>query len=246
MTFGLDGKVALVTGGGRNIGREISLTLARHGCDVVVNDLAGADATAAEVRALGRRALAAAADVTDAGAVNAVCARAATELGRLDVVINCAVVLQHAPFLELDDARWRRMFDVIVNGAMNTSRAALPIMVERGGGSVVFISGAVIHRGTWPHLAAAKTALHGLARGLAKEFGPRGVRVNVVSPSTVGDVSRDHARDDERARAEIAITPLGRLATMTDVANVVTFLAGDMSSFVTGQSIHVNGGQYMP
>jgi len=248
VTLGLDGKVALVTGGGRNIGRQICLTLADHGCDVVVNvrsNVAEAKAVADEIASRGRRALAIAADVGDAAAVDDMVARAKAELGRVDVLVNCAARLHHVPFAELTPAQWQDLVGVVLNGPINTCRAVLPLMVEQGSGSIVNVSGTVVFYGTWPHLAAVKAGIHGLTRGLAREYGPRGVRVNVIVPSTV-DTVRPVPRDPERVAQEIARTPLRRFAKTREIADVVAFLAGDLSSFVTGQAIHVNGGQYMP
>ena len=244
----LAGKVALVTGGGRNIGRQICLTLAEHGCDVVVNvrtSLDEANAVAEEVRALGRRAMPIAADVGDAAAVDAMVERAQAELGRIDVLINNAVRLQHVRFLEMTDACWQELLSVVLNGPINTCRAVIPLMIAQGGGSIVNITGTVVVWGTWPHLAAVKTAVHGLTRGLAREFGPRGIRVNAITPSTI-ETATPTPRDPDRLAAEIARTPLGRVGTTHEVADVCAFLAGDQSSFVTGQTIHLNGGQYMP
>jgi NAD(P)-dependent dehydrogenase (short-subunit alcohol dehydrogenase family) len=248
MTLGLDGKVSLVTGGGRNIGRQICLTLAGHGSDVVVNvrsNIAEARAVSAEIEALGRRAMPIAADVSDSAAVAKMVDAAKERFGHIDVLVNCAAVLHHLPFLEVTDAMWREMAGTVLNGPINTCRAVIPLMVAQGSGSIVNISGTVVVFGTWPHLGAAKAGLHGLTRGLAREFGPRGVRVNIVVPSTV-DTIRKTPRDPARVAAEIARTPLGRFARTTEIADVVAFLAGDMSSYVTGQSIHVNGGQAMP
>ncbi|MBI4171336.1 MAG: SDR family oxidoreductase [Actinobacteria bacterium] len=248
MSLGLEGKVALVTGGGRNIGRQVCLTLAGHGCDVVVNvrsDLARGEAVADEVRALGRRAIAVAANVADGAAVRAMVDRAKAEIGHVDVLVNCAAPRGHVRFLEMSEEQWRELWGVIVEGAINTSRAVIPLMLERGSGSIITISGSVAVTGTWPHMAAAKAALHGLTRGLAREFGPRGIRANVVVPTTI-ETAKDRPQSAERVAAEIAATPLGRHGTPREVADVCAFLASDMSSFVTGQAIHVNGGQLMP
>lgn len=118
-------------------------------------------------------------------------------------------------------------------------------MIRQGGGSIVNISGTVVFYGTWPYLAAAKAGLHGLTRGLAREFGPKGVRVNIVVPSTI-DTDKKVPTAPERLAVEIARTPLGRLGETREVSDVVAFLASDLSSYVTGQTIHLNGGQYMP
>jgi len=247
-TLRLDGKVALVTGGGRNIGRQVCLTLAAHGCDVAVNvrsNLAEGNAVADEVKALGRRALAIAADVGDAGAVRAMVDRTRRELGRIDVLVNCASPRGHVAFLELDDARWHQLSRVIIDGAINTCRAVIPVMLEQGSGSIISISGSVAFTGTWAHMAAAKAALHGLTRGLAREFGPRGIRVNIVVPTTIETV-KERPQSAERVAAEIAATPLGRFGRPREVADVCAFLASDLASYVSGQTIHVNGAQLMP
>jgi 3-oxoacyl-[acyl-carrier protein] reductase len=248
VTLGLDGKVALVTGAGRNIGRQVALTLAGHGCDVVVNvrtDAAQATAVADEVRALGRRAIAVTADVGDAAAVQAMVDRARRELGRIDVLVNCASPRGHVRFLELDDAQWHELSRVIIDGAINTCRAVIPVMLEQGGGSIVTISGSVAFTGTWAHMAAAKAALHGLTRGLAREFGPRGIRVNIVVPTTI-ETAKDKPQSAERIATELAATPLGRFGKTGEVADVIAFLASDMASYVSGQTLHVNGAQLMP
>lgn len=243
----LQGRVAIVTGGGRNIGRQICLTLAHHGCDVGVvvhANLAGARSVAEEVEALGRRAIPIAADVGDPEAVRAMVETVHRTFGRIDVLVNAAAYLPHVRFLELTDPDWERLSSVVIEGPINTCRAVLPIMVAQGSGSVVNITGTVAFTGTWPHLAAAKAAVHGLTRGIAREFGPSGVRANVIVPSTI-DTQKARPQAPERVAAELARTPLGRIGTRHEVADVCAFLASDLASFVTGQSIHVNGGQYM-
>src|SRR5882724_236996 len=143
----LDGKVALVTGGGRNIGRQICLRLAEDGADVVVNvrtSLDEANAVAEEVRAFGRRGLPIAADVGDAAAVNAMVEQVQAKLGRVDVLVNNAVSLQHIKFLEMNDARWQELLSVVLNGPINTCRAVIPLMMAQGGGSIINLTGTVV------------------------------------------------------------------------------------------------------
>lgn len=248
MTFALEGKVALVTGGGRNIGRQICLTLAEHGCDVAVNvrsDLAAARAVAEEVSVMDRRAVPIAADVGDASAVGDMVDRIKAQLGRIDILVNSAAIRPHVKFLDLTEAIWQEVLAVDLSGPLHTCRAVLPLMVAQGSGSIINISGTVAFFGTRPHLAAAKAGLHGLTRGLAREFGEYGIRVNIIVPSTIDTISAA-PQDPERIGAEISRTPLHRLGRTRDVADVCAFLASDMSSFITGQTIHVNGGQYMP
>jgi NAD(P)-dependent dehydrogenase (short-subunit alcohol dehydrogenase family) len=222
--------------------------LAEQGCDVVVNvhsRLADAEAVADEVRALGRRATPIAADVADAAAVGVIVERPRAEQGRIDVLVNCAAKRLHGGFLELSDEEWQDGLGVVLQGPINTCRAVLPLMLAQGTGSIVNISGTVVYFGSWTHMATVKSALHGLTRGLAHEFGPRGVRANVIVPSTIETV-RDHPQAPAQVAAEIARTPLGRLGQPREVADVCVFLASERSSYVTGQAIHVNGGQLMP
>jgi 3-oxoacyl-[acyl-carrier protein] reductase len=248
VTRSLVGRVAIVTGGGRNIGRQICLTLAQHGCDVVVNvrtDLAAAESVAAEVEALGRRALPIVADVSDRAAVEALVERTRARFGRIDVLVNNAGIYPHVPFLELTEAMWQEVLAVDLSGPLYACRAVLPSMLAQGSGSIITISGTVVFYGSWAYLAAAKGGLHGLTRGIAREFGPKGIRANIVVPSTI-ETLKKVPQPPERVAAEIARTPLGRLGEVREVADVCAFLASDESSYITGQSLHVNGGQFMP
>jgi 3-oxoacyl-[acyl-carrier protein] reductase len=246
MTLGLEGKVALVTGGGRNIGREICLVLAERGCDVIVNartNIAEARSVADEAKALGRRAVALTADVSDPAAVRSMVEGAASELGHIDVLVNAASPRGRSGLLDTTDEEWALLKGGIVDGPINTSRAVVPLMLARGGGSIVNIVGAVAYTGTYPHMAAAKAAVIGLTRGLAREYGPKGIRVNCVVPTMIDTGA---SRDPKRVAKEIELTLLGRLGTPREVANAVAFLASDLASYITGQALHVNGGQLMP
>jgi 3-oxoacyl-[acyl-carrier protein] reductase len=242
----LMGKVALVTGAGRNIGRAIALRYAREGADVVINTRSNereADAVADEVRALGRRSLTYVADVGLPEGTAALTAAALDEFGRVDVLVNCAAIRPHTPFLELPDSLWEDVRRVVLDGAIQCTRALLPSMIARRSGSVLFIAGegawaGGAHRG---HIGAAKMGLIGLCRSLATEFGPHGVRFNVVAPGRI-DTTR-HAGSPLPADLDVEGIPLRRLGHVDDVANACLFLVGEQASFITGQTLHVNGGQ---
>jgi len=247
-SLGLTDKVAIVTGGGRNIGREICLTLARHGCDVVVNvrsNTEEGESVAGEVKSLGRRALLVVADVGDPAAVTCMVEQAVDHFGRVDVLVNNATYRPGVKFLEMSDEMMERVFAVTLFGPVHACRAVLPHMMSQGSGSIVSISGTVVHLGSWTQLAAAKAGVVGLTRGIAKEFGPAGIRANLIEPSTI-DTINERPPLPEKVAAELGRTPLGRIGERREVAEVCAFLAGDMSSFITGQTIHVNGGQFMP
>jgi len=243
----LEGRVGLVTGAGRNIGRQICLTLAERGCDVAVvvrSNLEEAQAVVEAVAQRGRRAVAIAADVGDASAVRRMAETASRAFGRIDVLVNNAVLRDHVGFTELTDDAWARVWAVNVSGPLLACRAVVPLMIERGGGSIVNVTGIAQYTGGAAHMATVKAALHGLTRGLAHEFGPQGVRANCIVPSAT-ETTRPAARDPVHDEALLLRTPLRRLGTVADVASAVAFLASDESAYITGQSLHVNGGQYM-
>lgn len=241
----LDGRVALVTGSSRNIGRAVALRLAAEGADIVVNaraDAAEAEAVAEEVRALGRSALPILADVSDRAQVEAMVARAIERFGRVDLLLNAAAIRPHRPFLELSPADWARVRGVILDGAFHCTQAVLRSMVEQRYGRVVFFVG----DGAWSggaeraHVSAAKMGLVGLCRSLATEFAPHGIRLNVISPGRV-DTTRDPAWYPGPMDRVDGI-PLGRLGQPADIADACLFLVSDDSRWMTGQTLHVNGG----
>jgi 3-oxoacyl-[acyl-carrier protein] reductase len=240
----LDGKVALITGSGRNIGRATALRFAAEGAAVVVNaraDRAAVEAVAGEIRALGSRALPVVADVGDQGQVKAMVERAVAEFGKVDVLISAAAIRPHKPFLEITAADWHRVRGTVLDGAIFCSQAVLPSMLAAGGGSAVFIAG----DGAWAggaeraHIGAAKMGLIGLSRSLASEFAPGNVRFNVLAPGRV-DTIREGGKPT--SKDAVASIPLGRLGHVNDIASALLFLVSDESSWITGQTLHVNGG----
>ncbi len=238
--------VALVTGASRGIGAAIAETLAMQGFDVAVgygSDADGAARTAAAVSALGRRAVALKADVSDDVEAAELVAAAETELGPLDAVILNAGITRDGLFVRMSVEDWRAVIDTNLTGAFYVSRAAVRGMLRRRSGSIVAVSSIVGLTGNagQANYAAAKAGMIGMVKSLAKEVGGRGIRVNAVAP---GYVTTDMTADlsDEQRDQILASTPLGRLGTPADVADAVAFLCSDAATFVTGSVIRVDGG----
>jgi 3-oxoacyl-[acyl-carrier protein] reductase len=242
----LAGKVALVTGAGKNIGRAIALTLARDGAKVVVNgrsDAAAIEAVAAEIRAAGGQAEAVLADVSDPDAV----ARLVAQAGPVDILVCNAGLRRQTPFLEMSLAEWREILSVALDGAFILSRAVLPGMVARGGGSIVALSGISTHVGTpnRAHVSASKAGLEGLMRAIAVEFAPQGIRANCVAPGAVDTTRGASAGAMPAGLGREEGIPMRRKASVEEIASVVRMLAGPEGGYVTGQTIHVNGGSFL-
>ena len=243
----LEGKTALVTGSGRNIGRSIALALARDGADVVVNarsNRAEAEAVAAEVGELGRRALPVLADVGDKEQLEALLDQALDKFGGLDIVVNNAATRPHKPFAEMTYDDWRGVLATDLDSAFLTTKAALPGMMQKGWGRVVNLSGLQAFQGRHggAHISAAKVGLIGLTRALATELGPSGIVVNCIVPGAI-DTSREGLSNATRGSARIAEIPVGRLGYTDDIASLCAFLCSDAAGFINGQTIHCNGGE---
>jgi 3-oxoacyl-[acyl-carrier protein] reductase len=241
----LQGKVALVTGSGRNIGRATALKLAGEGAHVVVNARTNrkeAEAVAAEARSLGVTALALLADVADRAQVGRMFSAALEEFGRIDILINNAAIRPSTPFVEVTQQEWEQVRGVVLDGAVYCTQAVLPSMLKNRFGRIVFLAGdgAFVGVTERAHVSAAKMGLVGLARSLATELGPHNIRVNVVSPGSV-DTARDPSWYPQGAPRATNV-PLGRQATPDEIAAACLFLVSDESGYVTGQTLHVNGG----
>ncbi len=246
----LAGKVALVTGSVRRIGRATALAAARDGAAVVVHARDSrdeAEATAAEIKALGVDALVCLADITDETAVRAMVGKVRERFGRLDVLVNNAGIRAQVPFGEMSLAQWRSMLSVILDGAFIVTSASLPLMKASGqGGVIVNIGGGSAHVGALhrAHVVTAKAGLVGFTRALATELGPLGITVNCVAPGriggqrskTAGAAPPDHGGAQELFKRE------GR---PEDVAAMIRPLWLPTGAYMTGQTLHVDGGRYL-
>jgi 3-oxoacyl-[acyl-carrier protein] reductase len=243
------GKVALVTGAGKNIGRAIALDLAGRGASVVVNgrsDRSAVDAVVAEINETGGRAIGCLADVTDPSATQRMVQDAVAAFGGIDVLVSNAGLRRQTPFLEMALAEWREILSVALDGAFILARAAVPHMLGRGGGAIVALSGISTHLGTPNrcHVSASKAGLEGLMRALAIELAPHRITCNCVAPGAVDTVRGASAGGASSAMAERGI-PLGRKAAVEEISAAVRYLAGPDARYVTGQTLHVNGGVFL-
>jgi 3-oxoacyl-[acyl-carrier protein] reductase len=246
----LEGRVALITGAVRRIGRAVALALAGDGAAVVINTRRSrdeAEAVAAEIEGRGGRALVQLADVTDETAVQAMLEATVQHFSRLDILINNAADRQQKPLPEISLAEWRHITGIIVDGAFLCARACLPHMVAAGGGTVVNIGGVSAHAGARnrAHVITAKAALVGLTKAIAVEFADRGITANCVVPGKIGG-ERSRTSGESPTMGGGAHPIVGREGTPEDVAAVVRQLCLPASRYITGQTIHVSGGMYLP
>jgi 3-oxoacyl-[acyl-carrier protein] reductase len=244
----LEGRVAIVTGSGRNIGRAIALALAAGGAAVVINarsNRAEADAVVREVEGGGGQALACLADVTDGAAVKAMAQAALARFGRIDILVNNAGIRNEKAFAEMTLAEWRAVMAVVLEGAFLCAQACLPALRKSDAGAIVNIGGLSAHTGSRDraHVIAAKAGLVGLTRALAHDLAADGVTVNCVSPGLI-----ERARDPNLPQPQhhqLNRTLRGSYGVADDVASVVRFLCGPGARFITGQTIHANGGAFL-
>lgn len=240
----VEGKVALVTGGARRLGRQLTLALARAGADVVINYFRSAEEaeqTAADVTALGRRAIAVHADVALRPEVDALIRRAADTFGRLDIVVNNASTFESTPFLGIEEAEWDRVLAVNVKGPFLVAQAAAPLLQRDGGGVVINIADLSALQ-PWPsyaHHAVSKAGLVHLTRVMARALAPS-IRANCIVPGTV---LAPEGTTEEELRDQRARTALQRLGEPEDVSRALLFLVE--SDYVTGTSVVVDGGRIL-
>jgi len=245
----LKGKVSLVTGASRGIGRAIALALAQDGADVVVNYQRNAEAAAAvceEVERLGVRARPYAADVGDAAAVDRMVGDVVGEFGKLHVLVNCAGITRDKSFVRMTREQWDAVINANLGGPFNVTRAAVGPMIESGWGRVINVSSIVGQCGNFgqANYAATKGGLIALTMTLAKELAKKNITVNAIAPGFI-ETDMTAGIPDAVKQAVIAMTPVGRMGKPDEVAAAAAFLASERASYITGQVIAVNGGMYM-
>jgi len=246
MTGRFDGKVALVTGSGRNIGRATLLAFAREGANVVVNVRANreeAESVKKEAEALGVQSIVTVADVSKKNQVNAMVHQALETFGRIDFLINNAAIRPQKAFMELTVEEWRQVMGVVLDGAFYYTQAVLPSMIKNGFGRVIYITGDGAYTGTAKraHVSAAKMGLTGLARGLASEYAEQNITFNIVSPGRI-DTKRNAAfYADPSSMQKTEDVPTKRLGRTDEIASACLFLC--LNDYITGQTLHVNGGR---
>jgi 3-oxoacyl-[acyl-carrier protein] reductase len=243
----LAGKVALVTGGARNIGRAIARALAAGGASVMVNARTSKAMADETVKMIGASAAVHIADVTNPAEVKALVDATVRRFGRLDILVNNAAVRAETPFEQITFDDWRKIISVVLDGAFICTQACIPHMAKAGGGSVINIGGLTGHRGASgrAHVIAAKSGLAGMTKALALDLAAKQITVNCVVPGTI-DSQRGLPGVPDRPAHRAAPPPIGRRGEPEEVAAMVRMLCGPDARYVTGQAIHVNGGGYMP
>lgn len=242
----LKGKVALITGAARGIGKAIALKYASEGADVAFTDLVIdeiAEQTVTVIKALGVKAKAYASNAAKFDEAHAVVEEVIKDFGKIDILVNNAGITRDTLMLRMTEDQWDAVLTVNLKSAFNFMHAIAPVMMKQRSGSIISMSSVVGIGGNagQANYAASKAGLIGLTKSMAKEIGPRGVRVNAIAPGFI--ITEMTAKLSEEVRAEWAKSiPLRRGGTPEDVANVATFLASDLSTYVTGQVIHVCGG----
>jgi NAD(P)-dependent dehydrogenase (short-subunit alcohol dehydrogenase family) len=256
MDLGLKGKVAIVTGGSRGIGRIIVRTLVQEGTKVVIasTNTDRSNSVVKEVEALGGEALMIKTDVSKLEETERLCSNTFEKFRRVDIIIHNAACFFYKPFLETPVETWENLIDVILIGALNCCRSVLKHMTEQSSGRIIFIGSDAERTGDRYQsiYTSAKGAVIAFAKSLAQDVGPKGITVNVVSPALV--LTKENRElytqlygldDEKRANKLLSTYPMRKLGTPEDVANLVAFLSSDRASFITGQTICVNGGYCM-
>lgn len=238
-------RTALITGSGKNIGRAVALHLAEFGYNIVLNgsrDRAACEEVAAKISDLGSEAIIEMCNIGEPDKVQAMAESAIAKFGSVDVLVNNAAVRPDADFLEITEEEWNRIMDINFYSAFHLARACVPGMLAKGWGRIINFTGMNAQQGYAGKTAVSvsKHALWGLTKSLSKEFGPRGVTSNIISPGTIPDLDTDVSTP--RFQALIKANPVGRLGTADDIAAMVDLLVSDQGGFINGQMLQVNGG----
>ena len=245
----LEGKVALVTGAARGIGKAIALKFASEGADVAITDLVineAAQETIAEIEAFGHKVLAYASNAADFEDTHKVVDQIKADFGHIDILVNNAGITKDGLMLKMTEAQWDAVIAVNLKSAFNYIHALTPIMMRQKGGSIINMSSVVgVHgNASQCNYSASKAGLIALAKSISQEMGRKGIRANAIAPGFI-DTPMTQALPEEVRKEWIEKIPLRRGGTVEDIANVATFLACDMSSYVSGQVIEVDGGMNM-
>jgi 3-oxoacyl-[acyl-carrier protein] reductase len=248
MTQDLTGKVAIVTGAGRNIGRAIALALADAGAFIVVNTRCNrgeAEAVAGEIKSRGGKAIVHIGDVADAGAVRSMADTATSQFGRIDILVNNAALRRERAFADMDYREWREILDITLDGSFHCVKACLPALRRSGAGTIVNIGGLSAHTGAKnrAHVVTAKAGIIGFTRALAHDLADDGITVNCVVPGLIGTPRPKDRPEPAHHLTHQTIT--GARGQAEDVAATVRFLCGPAARYINGQAIHANGGAYL-
>ena len=241
----LEGKVALVTGATRGIGRAIALKFAKQGANVAftyLSSVAAAESLVAEIEALGVHAAGFASNAADFSDAHKVVEKVVAEFGQIDILVNNAGQTKDGLMLRMSEEQWDSIIDTNLKSAFNFTHAVLPLMARKRAGSIINMSSVVGTNGNAGqcNYAASKAGLIGLTKSIAKEMGARGIRCNAIAPGFIVTDMTDKLSDDIKAKL-VADISLGRMGTADEVANVALFLASDMSSYISGEVIKVAG-----
>ncbi|MBU1932881.1 MAG: 3-oxoacyl-[acyl-carrier-protein] reductase [Candidatus Omnitrophica bacterium] len=244
----LEGKLALITGGARGIGRNIALVFAKEGADIVICDvnLEQAEATAKEIQGMGRDSIAFKADVTDFREVQAMVDKILDKFKKLDILINNAGITRDSLILRMSEEDWDRVIAVNLKGCFVCTKAAAKVMLKQRSGHIVNLASIIGIMGNsgQANYAASKAGIIGLTKSVAKELAPRGVCVNAIAPGFIKTDMTARLPEDIQKKMLSAI-PLGRFGEAKDVANLALFLSGESSSYITGQVVQIDGGMLM-
>ena len=243
----LAGKVALVTGGARNIGRAIACSLAAGGASVMVNARTSRAEAEKTVEMIGSNAAMHIADVTDPKAVASLIEATVKRFGRLDFLVNNAAVRYENAFSSITFDEWRQVLAIVLDGAFLCAQAALPHLIKAGGGTIINIGGQTGHKGAAEraHVITAKAGLAGMTKALALDLAPHQITVNCVVPGTI-ESQRGLPGVPDRPAHRLTVPPIGRRGEPEEIAAMVRMLCGPDARYMTGQSIHLNGGGFMP